>query len=169
MDLETSNMRICNMCGFNKDNFVEMEFGDGNGESQLQGPFQKHISVTLDMRTGQLTGWDSLWEQINREEKEKQRIEHEMSVLAKNMAQRSASEVAAASNKYIDPLNYRITQQSDFEFTLKNKTDPGDNISIKVERNANGKVIFKGLPEQFSYYLDTFDNEQKMTRPLMIL
>jgi hypothetical protein len=73
------------------------------------------------------------------------------------------------STKYIDPLNYRITQQSDLEFTLQNKTDPGDKISIKVEHNANGKVIFKGLPEQFSYYLDTFDNEQKMTRPLMIL
>lgn len=39
MDQETKTMRICNMCGFNKDNFVEMEFGDGNGESQLQGPF----------------------------------------------------------------------------------------------------------------------------------
>lgn len=139
-------MRICSMCGFNKDNFVEMEFGDGNGESQLQGPFRKHISVTLDMRTGQLTGWDSLWEQINQEEKERQRIEHEMSVLARNVAQRSASEAAAASDRYIDPHNYKIIEQSNTDFILVNKTNPEDKIFIKVEKNSNGKVIFKGLP-----------------------
>lgn len=71
MDHETKNARICNMCGFNKDNFVEMEFGEGNGETTLTKPFQKHISVTLDMRTGTLSGWDSLWAQIEREDSER--------------------------------------------------------------------------------------------------
>ena len=41
------------MCLFNENNFAEMEFGDdGAGESRLTAPLEKHISVTLDMRTG---------------------------------------------------------------------------------------------------------------------
>jgi len=49
------------MCGFNKENFAEMEFGESK-ESKLISPFQKHISVTLDMQKGTLFGWDTLWE-----------------------------------------------------------------------------------------------------------
>lgn len=75
MDTESKGSRICKMCGFNKDNFVEMEFGEGSGETTLIKPFEKHISVTLDMRTGTLTGWDSLWAEIDREDAERQRIE----------------------------------------------------------------------------------------------
>jgi hypothetical protein len=29
--------------------------------------------------------------------------------------------------------------------------------------------MYVGLPEQFSYYLDTFNDEQKISKPLMIL
>jgi hypothetical protein len=91
MDQETKGMKICQMCGFNKDNFMEMEFGSGKGESKLEQPFKKHISVTMDMRTGKLSGWDSLWEQIGREEDERKRIEQEMAVQAQQLATRTAS------------------------------------------------------------------------------
>ena len=91
-----------------------------------------------------------------------------MSVLARNMAKRTASEIQAASN-YIDPLSYRLSQASEYEFTLKSKTNPGDQIQIKVERTPQGKVEFVGLPEQFSYYLDTFNDDQKISKPLIIL
>ena len=111
-------MRICNMCGFNKDNFVEMEFGEGKGESKLEGPLSRHISVTLDMRTGKLSGWDSLWEQINREEAERKRIEAEMSVHAKNLATRTATEIASEAKDYIDPMFYSVQVVKQHHFML---------------------------------------------------
>jgi len=90
------------MCGFNKDNFVEMEFGEGKGESTLASPLEKHISVTLDMRSGTLSGWDSLWQQIDREEKERKRIEEEMGTAGKMIARRAGSMIT--DSKYLDPL-----------------------------------------------------------------
>lgn len=117
MDPESKNMRICAMCGFNKDNFVEMDFGEGRGESKLESPFTRHISVTMDMRTGKLSGWDSLWEQIDREDGERRRIEAEMSVHARNLAVRTASELAQ-SKDYIDPLCYMIEVVGKHHFCL---------------------------------------------------
>ena len=59
------------------------------------------------MRTGQLSGWDSLWETINREEKEKAEIEKEISGRAKTMIIGMHSD-DGVSETYIEPGIYKV-------------------------------------------------------------
>lgn len=114
------------MCGFNKENFAEMEFGESK-ESKLISPFQKHISVTLDMQKGTLLGWDTLWEQIDIEDKHRRNLEAEMRDNAANLVKRKTN-----VDNYIEPGKYRIIEKGNNEFILEHKTEAGKDKIIKV-------------------------------------
>lgn len=88
-----------------------------------------------------------------------------MGVYARNIA-RSASELARNADSYIDPFQFRLVQESNTKFILQNKEDPDKTIEISIITDDKGKVKYQGLPEQFWYYLDTFNDAEKLAKPL---
>lgn len=51
-----------------------------------------------------------------------------------------------------------------FENRLKNTT-----VTIRMIEGNDGSIVFEGLPNFFSHFINTFTNDQKKESPLMVL
>ena len=72
---------ICNMCMMSiemlGDGGTGMDFNSSSDEEEFKsgGGMQKVASVTIDKRTSQVVGWDSIWAIINAEDEEREKME----------------------------------------------------------------------------------------------
>lgn len=143
----------------------ELQFDEEKEEEMIRKskstrPFEQTVSVKIDAKTGTIVGWDSLFRLIEAEEAAK---------LKNKSAQDVWSAVGGKLLQKIRPGDYKIIPVgvNNDKFILEHRD--GTKVEINIQVNDDGSVDYVGLPDEFTYLLNSFSDKEKTQEPLLIL
>ena len=129
--------------------------------------FQKVAKVERDKNTGQVVGWEGLFELIAKEDENKiaeaLRLKEEI-----DKATASLKNQHLAYDSGINTFSVDDDQNTPGAILITNKTT-GEKIQIFVRANDEGKAVFENMPPELNAYLYNYVDQEKLENTLEVI